>query len=99
MRNEDGEEAKVSTMEAAQSIDQDELNTFLILTTLVITFLTLGADFSFLRAFKKKKNLEILSLPLWNENILKSLLPVLQRRNIFLEDLEVIYFNCKHHGR
>ena len=51
MRNEDGEEAKVSTMEAAQSIDQDELNTFLILTTLVITFLTLGADFSFLRAF------------------------------------------------
>lgn len=56
MRNEeDGEEAKVSMMEAAQSIDQDELNTFLILTTLVITFLTLGADFSFLRAFKKKK--------------------------------------------
>lgn len=97
MRNEDGEEAKVSTMEAAQSVDQDELNTFLILTTLVITFLTLGADFS---AFKKKKNnLEILSLPLWNENILKSLLPVLQRRNIFLENLEVIYLNCKHHGR
>ena len=42
-------------MEAAQLIVQNEPNTFLILTTLVIIFLTLGTDFSFLGPFKKKK--------------------------------------------
>ena len=47
MRNKDGEEAKVSTMKAAQSIDQDELNIFLILTTLVITFLDSGSRLLF----------------------------------------------------
>lgn len=55
MKNKDGEEAKVSTMEAAQLIVQNEPNTFLISTTLVIIFLTLGTDFSFLGPFLKKK--------------------------------------------
>ena len=61
MRNKDGKEAKVSTMEAAQLIVQNEPNTFLILTTLVIIFLTLGTDFSFLGPFKKKKKKQLIS--------------------------------------